>query len=276
MYLLLDIGGTNTRIGVSRDLKELDNHQTIPTDQNFEAGIDSVIQMASSLSDSQPFKGCAVGIREILDPKKERLINHPNTSSFPNWLQKPIKKILSQELNCQVFLENDAAMAALGEATWGAGVGYRVVGYLTISTGVGGAIVIEGHLDQGSIGFEPGEQLINHLGELIYFEDAVSGQALEKKYGFLPEEISDHAIWQKITKTVAVGIYNSMVFWSPDVVVLGGGVSRKISINDITLEVDKFNRKFPKLPPIIHSRLGDLSGLYGVLEYLRRHFTQTL
>ena len=269
MYLLLDIGGTKTRVGVSEDLKDIDAHQIIQTPKDFEGGVDAIKQTAANLSKGRPFKACAVGIREILNPNKDSLVNDLKSSAFSDWINKPIKQVFEHELSSKVFLENDAAMAALGEATWGSGSGYKVVGFLTISTGVGGAVVVDGKIGQSSIGFEPGEHLINYLGGYTYFADGVSGIGIEENFGRQPEQIDDQTIWHKVTKTLAVGVYNTMVFWSPDVVVLGGSVTKSISLETLSTEVAGLNRKFPTLPPIKQAKLADLSGLYGSLEYLK-------
>lgn len=270
MHLLVDIGGTKTRIGISEDLKDIDAHKIIATPKDFEGGVDAIMQTAVNLSKGRPFKSCAVGIREILDKEREKLINDPATSFFPDWIQKPLKSTLVHDLGCSVYLENDASMAALGEATWGSGHGFNIVAFITVSTGLGGSRIVNGKIDSSSLGFEPGEQVINYLGETVHLGDIASGIDIHKKYGQKPEEIDDLNVWNKVGKALSIGLYNITVLWSPDVIVLGGGLMKKISIEDLQNQMIELNRKLPSLPEIKATKLGDLSGLYGALEYLKQ------
>lgn len=272
MFLLLDIGASKLRVGVSENLTDLNSHQIIQTPKLFEEGIDSIKQLAANLANGKLFKACAVGIREVLDPQKEKLVNNPSSSLIPDWVNKPLKNVLQHEFCPEVYLENDAAMAGLGEASFGAGHGYQVVAYITVSSGLGGARIVNNKIDSSLFGFEPGEQVINYLEELVYLGDYVSGADLQKKYLQKPELIDDPVIWKKVNKVLSIGLYNITVLWSPEVIVLGGGMAPKLSIEQILGNMLHLNRKFPTLPSVVKAKLSDLSGLYGCLEYLKQQY----
>ena len=67
-----------------------------------------------------------------------------------------------------------------------------------------------------------------------------------------------------------MGLYNITALWSPDIIVIGGGMVKRISIEDLKNQMITLSRKYPKIPEIAQSKLGELSGLYGTLEYLKQ------
>jgi glucokinase len=81
------------------------------------------------------------------DPRSGRVLNPPN---MPGWRDVPVRDWLQQELGCRVFLENDANAAAVAEAHHGAGRGAASCIYLTMSTGVGAGLVLDGRLYRGA------------------------------------------------------------------------------------------------------------------------------
>src|SRR5690606_20277112 len=128
-------------------------------------------------------------------------------------------------------------------------------------------------------GFEPGHQIVDIDGTLmpeasgIYLGNLISGKAIEKRTGKKPAEITDPAFWEEMARILAYGLNNTIVHWSPDVVVLGGSMMNKVGIP--VESVEKYLREimviYPELPPVKKSTLGDLGGLYGGLAYLRKN-----
>ena len=106
-------------------------------------------------------------------------------------------------------------------------------------------------------------------------EDLVSGSAVEKRFGKKPYEIvqSDH-IWDELAEKLAYGIHNSIVHWSPDVIVLGGSMivgDPAIKISDVRKHLSVISKVYPKLPKINKATLGAVGGLHGALQYLNSH-----
>ena len=102
--------------------------------------------------------------------------------SIPDFIEEKFKKDLAEKFGADVFIENDAAMVGLGEANWGAGRGFEIVAYITVSTGVGGARIVNGKIDEHAIGFEPGKQIID-MDSNKTIEDMISGKALQERKG---------------------------------------------------------------------------------------------
>lgn len=90
--------------------------------------------------------GIGISAPGFLDTRRGVLFSPPN---LPGWSRVPLKKILEEEFEARAILENDANAAALAESFFGAGKGFQDIVYLTMSTGIGGGIIIGGRLHRG-------------------------------------------------------------------------------------------------------------------------------
>src|SRR3989344_1065865 len=122
-----------------------------------------------------------------------------------------------------------------------------------------------------ALGFEPGQQLIMLDGQPRSLEDLVSGLAMETRFGRAPREITDEKIWQDLSQYLAVGLTNTLLHWSPDCLILGGSMFKSPGFQVAALEklISRHLTIFTKLPLIRPAALGESSGLYGALVYLR-------
>jgi len=273
MFLVFDIGGTKMRLTVSRDGKNIEEPKILKTPKDFNEGMLIFKKTAMSLSDGEKIKASAGGIAGPLNRKKEKLINSPN---LPGWVNKPLKETIEKFINAPTHIENDAAVVGLGESLFGAGKDYAIVAYITVSTGVGGARIVDGKIDRSAMGFEPGHQIIEINGYLCptcgipgHLEGYVSGIAISKKYGKNPQDIIDNKVWDEVAYYLAFGIHNSLLHWSPDVIVLGGSMMEDISLEKVRENLHKILSIFPKAPLIRRAELGDIGGLYGALSIVK-------
>lgn len=260
--LLFDIGATKTRLVVS-DGEKLGEPVIISTHQNFDEAMRAFVVAAQKLLNGARPDTIIGGVAGPLDRAKTMVAHAPNL----RWSGQPLKKTLEDALGAPVTLENDAALAGLGEAMRGAGRGKKIVVYLTISTGVGGARIVNGAIDANVQGFEPGQQIIDAKTRLT-LEQAVSGSGIERRFGAKPQTITNPALWEELAETLAVGIHNSIVHWSPDIVILGGSMitgDPAISLERVRAHFAAISTIFPELTPIEKSAFGDPVGLYGAL-----------
>jgi len=266
MYLLFDIGGTATKMAASSDGKKIEQKIIFPTPKKFTAAIKIIQQKTQALAGDKKIIKAAGGIAGVFNKNKTTLFCSPN---LPDWNNKPLLKNLQNIFKAPVIIENDAAVAGLGEATYGAGKNKRIVAYLTVSTGVGGARIVDQKIDKKTFGFEPGHQFINLPKDL---ESEISGRSLSKRLGYSPELIKDKKIWRQINSNLAYGLHNLTVFWSPDIIVLGGGISqdKNIDLNFIKNQLKKTLLRFPQVPEIKKTKFGDLAGIYGAKCLLKR------
>lgn len=260
------------RIAASSDRETIAQTKTVPTPTDFEQGIQILRQISGELSGEEKIASAVGGIAGALDKDHSILVASPH---LKGWVQKPLKKDLENIFGCRVTLENDTALNGLGEAVKGAGLGYSIVAYLGIGTGIGGVRIVGQKIDENSLGFEPGHQVIVadgnpcNCGGKGHLEAYVAGSYIEKIYQQKAEDIKDESIWEEIAQYLALGLNNTIVHWSPDIVVLGGSVAKSLPLDSITTYLKNELKMFPQAPQIVLAALGDNAGLYGALELLK-------
>jgi len=277
-YILIDIGGTKTRVAVSEDLKTFSEPIKFKTPRDFKEGIEAIVNAAKDLT-TEPIRGVAGGVRGILNHDKTELVRDPG-GSLNDWVEKPLVATLQKKLKADVYVENDSAVAALGEAHFGSGQGHDIVVYHTVSTGVGGARIDNGEIDHYAAGFEPGHQIldVDHtiLGDDIdpTLENLVSGSALEKRTGSKPYDIpQSDAVWDQLAYYLAHGLRNTILYWSPDIIVLGGSMivgNPRIFLEDIIRHTNEVMGEEFECPLIVDAQLADDGGLYGAMALLNQ------
>ncbi|HYD91649.1 MAG TPA: ROK family protein, partial [Flavobacterium sp.] len=143
MYILFNIGGTNLRIGVSKDGQTIAKSVVKPTPGDYKEGLALIESLAIELAEGEKIEGIAGGIAGRLNDDKSGLY----ASNLPYWRDQPLRDDLKTKFSCTVILENDTAVEAIGESRFGSGQGLDILAYLSIGTGVGGARVIANQLD---------------------------------------------------------------------------------------------------------------------------------
>ena len=268
MKLLFDIGGTKTRLAWAKSKQKFSGLLIFSTPRNYQDFLKIFKKSLAQLPTTAVTQAVG-GLPGTLDSLGKKLLRAPN---LPAWVNRPVGADLAKIIEAPVSLYNDADLAGLGEAGRGAGQGYKIVAYYTVSTGVGGTRIINGRIDKGVYSFEPGGQKIYADGQksavaLEYdsLENFISGAALKKIHQTDPQDIISEKIWLAAAAQLALGLHNTLVHWSPEVVVLGGSLLRSIKIQDVKNSLQKIYRVYPHLPAIKKAQLGDSSGLYGAL-----------
>lgn len=278
MYIVFDIGGTKTRVASTRDLHTIRCIEKYDTPQSYNEGMRAIEQSIRAVGNGERICGIAGGIRGPLNHEKSGIVSETKLS---DWVGRSLTNHLATAYpNIPVYLENDTALVGLGEVHFGAGKGYPIVAYHTVSTGVGGARFVNGAIDVTSVGFEPGHQILdldqtilgNHTPATL--ENLVSGTALEKRRGVKPYEISqDDHVWSELASYLAGGLKNTIVYWSPDIIVLGGSMivgNPRILLEDIITQTKKVLGTLVPCPVIIDALLKDEGGLYGAMALLQQ------
>jgi len=174
---------------------------------------------------------------------------------------------LNKNLNTGVRIYNDALMAGLGDAIYGAGKDKEVVGYIGLGTGIGTARISGKKID--STGFEAGHHIMD-ISNNESWEEKVSGRVIKEKYGKYPQEL-DREAYEDYVKKIAIGVYNAILFWSPDILIIGGALINEkegFKVEEIVTAISNINENLPALPPIVKSELGDNAGLYGAMAII--------
>jgi glucokinase len=262
----VDLGGTKIATAAADFDGSLLSKVIKPTcpergeDAVIETIVDSVKEAASSAGASKgDIKSIGIGSPGPIDPKAGTVIFAPNLM----WHNVPIVHMLEGILDLPVCLENDANVAGLGEYRFGAGKGSKNMIYITVSTGVGGGLILDGEIYAGSFGMagEVGHTTIVNDGPLCgcgnqgCLEALAAGPAIARKaqacilhgeetimtemVAGRVEEITSKTVGEaalagdllakeivdKTGEYLGIGVANLINVINPDTVVIGGGVS---------------------------------------------------
>lgn len=264
MYILIDIGGTNTRIAGTSDKQAFNDPVIFSTPQNFDEWHKKATEVINSIKGDSDILAIVAGIAGTFSSDRSSIHVCPH---LPLWNGINMKERLGGEYSCDVYLENDTALVGLGEAVYGIGKGQDIVVYITISTGVGGVRIVDGSIDKNKFGFEIGHQIVNDGKEIEYY---LAGSYHEKRFGKPSKEIKDPEFWKEVDYYVGILTANTTMYWSPAMIIFGGPV-----VNDINLEraletTKQFTQLYKVLPKIERSSLGALGGLYGGLAIVQK------
>lgn len=251
---------------------------------------------------------CGIGVAAagIIDAENGVITTSPN---LPGWRNVPLRHILAHEFSSTTHIINDASAAALGEHCFGAGKYVDNLVYLTVSTGIGGGIIAGGRLYLGTDGCagELGHMTIESRGpkcscgnsgclEVLASGTAIGKEAvrrLEKGEKSFIREIVEGKLEEVTAKTVAlaakqgdilaceiiaqaanylgIGLANLVNIFNPEVIVIGGGVSK---MGEVLLKPTRkvVRERAFRLPAhtvrIVRSRLGDYAGIIGAAAYV--------
>jgi glucokinase len=147
----VDLGGTTVKAGVVSEEGKLVQKVAIDTlaSKGPDVVIEQIIKAIKLVRDSYTIEGIGIGSPGVVSPKKGTVENPPN---LPGWGIIHLGKILEKEFKSSVFVENDANVAAIGELVFGAGKKLSNFIMVTLGTGVGGGVVVNGKLFRGSTG----------------------------------------------------------------------------------------------------------------------------
>jgi glucokinase len=291
----LDVGGTFLKgaclDGNGRVLARL--HEPIGR-ASAEALLDQLNRAVRQLeSEGGPVEAVGVGLPAIVEARTGRVRRSPNLSILDGLA---VGQELCQKTGRPAFAENDANAAAQGEAWLGAGRGAHVVFYVTLGTGVGGALVIEGRVFEGATGYageighvqiDPGgrpcgcgswgcvETVAGSAGWVARAEEGRSrrpsslrGRELNPEVSVTAAQAGDELALEVVDGTahaLGIGIAGALNLLNPDRVVIGGGVSAAgaFLLDRIVAEVKR--RAFPDVVAASEFRLAELGGEAGAI-----------
>jgi glucokinase len=301
-YIAIDVGGTRIRAAVypEKGMEPL-RMERIPT-QGEGTPVERIIEVVSRIWPDEPVLGIAAAAPGPLDPHAGIIFEAPN---IPGWTNLPLQKILEDHFHVPTMLGNDANMAAIGEWHYGAGVGHHNLVYLTISTGIGGGVIMDDHLLVGEHGLatELGHVTIDPNGPMCscghrgHLEALSSGTAIAKyaaeqlalgRTSLMTNpaptalEIANAAragdllaleAFNRAGEYLAIALLNYAHIFNPTIFILGGGVS---SSGPLLFEPlrrnmarDVYSPKYLEDLVITTALLGDDAGLLGTLEMAR-------
>lgn len=207
IYIGVDLGGTSIKVGICDETGKLLHTYEGPTDAD--RGAESVLEniakyirrlVADSSYEWEQVAGIGAGLAGFVDMQEGIVKFAPNLQ----WVNVQAKKVLEAKLGKPVKIDNDANVAALGEAWAGAGAGISNVVCYTIGTGVGGGIIIDGKIYQGSAG------MAGELGHISIVPDIESINCGCGQVGCLETVSSATGIVRMANDAVERGEHTSM------------------------------------------------------------------
>ena len=291
----IDVGGTNVKLGLVSPTGKIIDRSHLSTKSFSRTKSELVLALVEKVREllarnklkNNNILGLGIGLPGIIDPVKGQVIFLPNISG---WKNVPLKKMLEKRLGIKTFLENDAKMIALAEWKFGAGRGFNHVICMTLGTGVGSGLILDGKLYRGK-GFAAGE--LGHMpinengpkcscGSFGCLESYVGNAHLLAKARemFGRSDITFEKIyplakkgdalalkfWKEVATHIGNGLAGPVNLLNPERIVIGGGVANNLQFMLKTIH-DVIRRRAMKrhssMVKVVRDQLRSDAGMIG-------------
>lgn len=304
-YIGIDLGGTNVHAGLVNEKGELLGQVNIPTPKGVDAVADAITQAAHLSADQagvalSDVRSAGLASAGSIDPENGMVLHAWNLGLD----HVPLARMVSERLEMPTLLENDANAAALGEFVAGAGRGYRSLAAVTLGTGVGCGAVLDNKLFTGFnyAGMEAGHMVIHRGGRpctcgrrgcweayasatglIRSVRDAMEAHPDSALWRFAPtpeavngktvfdaaeaEDATAQAVLDDYLGDLACGIVNLINILQPEVLCIGGGISRQgeklLRPLREALDREEFTRDSPRRTRLCVAKLRSEAGVIG-------------
>jgi glucokinase len=270
MILSIDVGGTKTLLAL------FDGSKIVKT-QKFETPImypDFVRELKQAIHDvvgDTTLSTCSIALPGVIDRDNGIALSFGNLP----WEHVQIRGDLADVLDCPIYLENDAKLAGLSEAHEVQDL-YKRVLYVTISTGIGLGLTVDGKIDHSVHDAGGKAIMLEHQGKIMAWEEFASGKAITAKFGKRASDITDSQDWYVIARNIAIGLVDLVTLLSPDCIVIGGGVGTHLDKFQEKLfeELEIYHSKMITIPPIIKAKHPEEAVVYGGYLLAKYHESQ--
>ena len=302
-----DIGGTNVKIALIDKNGSLVYSNTVPTraEMGYEYTLNNIKQAISDLmkettTSKSSIEGIGFGFPGQIDCTNGVVRTLPN---IPGWEDVPVAKIMEKEFLIPTKVDNDVRCAALGELHFGAGKGAQNMICITIGTGIGSGLIINGKLVRGAsnaageIGhiklqihdgpicgcgdegcleaFASGPSIVAMAQAYISSGKSTKFREMAKAGEITPYIVAEAAkagdcvalkIYEKIGEYIGIGLASVVNLLNPEKIVIGGGVADAGEILLKPIENALKKRSMPiqgSTCKIVPAKLGNLAGVIG-------------
>jgi glucokinase len=275
LQIAIDLGGTNIRIGLFENgtLRERISKALVEKDK-LQSTIDQLFELIGQFV-SPAVTGIGIGVPSVVDTQKGIVYNVTN---IPSWTEVPLKDILEGKFGLPVHINNDVNCFVLGEHAQGKAVGCASVVGLTIGTGLGAGIIIDHKLyagnntGAGEIGLLP-----YHSHDLEYycsshfFMNKLHVSAKETYEKALSGDKQSIEAWSEFGVHVAQAIKYAVLAYDPEVIVIGGSISKANKLFSGSMHEALSDFPFPKSIEKLRIEWSEneLSNLIGALCLLK-------
>ncbi len=270
--LAVDIGGTKFTIALFDAEGRMIERESRATDR--EGGKDWMLQQIETIAKPWNFDRIGIGFGGPVEFDKQNVALSTHVGGWSNF---PLTSHFSELFRKPAIMDNDANVGALGEGVYGAGKGFRPLFYMTLSTGIGGGILLDGGVYRGADSYAGELGHVNILpdgpdclcGSNGCFERMCCGLWLEKDYGRTAKDLmQDPAFVARYVVNLARGLKACIMLLNPARIVIGGGISKAGDAlfvplrEELRRQVTSWSRARLDVVP---ASLGDDSVLYGAL-----------
>lgn len=273
--LAMDIGGTKFTMAVFEG-DRLALRESRSTDR--EGGRDWMLEQITAIGAQWQrqwrFQRCGIGFGGPVRFRDQRVALSTHVGG---WQDFALPAHIQRQLGVAAVMDNDANVGALGEAIFGAGAGFSPLFYMTVSTGIGGGLVVDGRIYRGADSWasEVGHLTVRPDGPQCLcgargcLERMSSGLWLETDYGRPARELlQDPEFVRRYVVDLALGLKAAIMLLNPARIVIGGGISKAGAALFAPLR-DELRRQITAWSgariDVAPAALGDDSVLYGAL-----------
>jgi len=283
--LSVDLGGTAIKLGRFTAQGDCIASLSVRTPQPStpEAVVSAIVHAVRELDPQIESLALGLGTPGPVDPSGRIAKVAINLAG---WQNVPLADLLEDKIGKPVVLANDANCAGMGEAWLGAGKGFKNFLLLTLGTGVGGAVILDGQLFVGATGAggELGLVTVNlygpecNSGNRGSLEQYVAVGAIRRQTGMEPEKLGHMAdsgnrqaleFWETYGHHLAAGLASSIYAFGPEAIAIGGGISAsaKYFLPSTWAEIER--RVLPECRvglQLLPAQLGNQAGIVGAAK----------
>jgi predicted NBD/HSP70 family sugar kinase len=232
VFIGLDIGGTKIMVAAADREGTILRRARTATSTSLDEDLANINHMIDEMASGDPILGMGAAIGGPLDWEQGTV----SPLHQPAWRNVPLKQIMEAKWGCPLRVDVDTNVAAVGEYRWAAVSAARFL-YLTLSTGMGGGLLVNGQIYRGQEGSHPevGHQAVHfrssnpsavhcECGAPDCLEALVSGNGIRRIYGKPAEELRAQE-WEEVAYNLGQGLRNMAALYAPDVISIGGGVA---------------------------------------------------
>jgi len=288
----IEAGGTHWTCAVGQGDGEIERSESFPTTTPAET-LSRATEFFAAVPDLEAVGIGAFGPVEVnrSSPRWGTITTTPK----PGWRDTDVVTPLAAALGVPVALDTDVNAAAVGEWRHGAAQGFDTFVYITVGTGIGGGVFVNGRPVHGLLHPEVGHMLIPHdrgrdpfPGCCPFHRDCLeglaSGTALRERWGRPGEELTDPEVWELEAEYLALGLANVVLVLAAERIVLGGGVGTAPGLLPrVRARLLDVLAGYVDAPPLVKAiddylvapGLGPRSGVVGAIELAREVVGQT-
>ncbi|WP_025728671.1 ROK family protein [Atopobacter phocae] len=290
--LAIDIGGTTIKTDIyNQDGHSMDCFGEIPTPINMDEGSNQILETVLELvgdsiaflsNQNKTLTGIAISSAGVVDPIQGKIIYAGYT--IPGYIGTDFKAAIEAAYHLPCTILNDVNAAAYGEFQKGDFSADSTVACLTIGTGIGGAVIVNGalhhghHFSAGEVGYLPingqrFQDIASTTAMCKYYESLTGKEEVNGKIIFEAYQANDHAAIETIewfTKNFAEGLLPIIYLLNPDSIILGGGIMHQhvILLPMIEKQLQSVIENESFLPKeIMPAQFGNEAGRLGAYYY---------